>query len=235
MKKVDKRHNYYLMLDTETCNGVMEDDGKLNLNYSLVYDVGMMVVDSKGRVYENISTTLSEIYDSYPELMKTAYYAEKLPWYEEEMEVGRRVKMSMWEIRKILLDWWKEYDIIAVVAHNAQFDHRALNNTIRFCTGSKYRYFLPKDVEWYDTLKMARQVLAKDTKYISFCEENQYMTKHSKPRVRLTAEIIYRFISSNLDFEEEHMGMCDTWIEKDILSYCLAHGGKDLKKKMYED
>lgn len=235
MKKIDKRHNYYLMLDTETCNGVIEDDGKLNLMYSLVYDVGLMVVDSKGRVYEKLSATLSEIYDNYTELMQSAHYANKLPFYEEEMEVGLRLKLSMWDIRKILLDWADAYNIVAVVAHNARFDYRALNNTIRFCTGSKYRYFLPKRIEWFDTLTMAQQVLAHNPHYIKFCEENGFMTEHAKPRARLTAETIYRYLSNDLTFEEEHTGLCDTFIEKDILSYCLAHGGKDLQKKLFKN
>ena len=38
--KIDKRRNYLIGLDTETCNAYMYNNGKLNLNDSLVYDIG---------------------------------------------------------------------------------------------------------------------------------------------------------------------------------------------------
>ena len=40
---------------------------------------------------------------------------------------------------------------------------------------------------------------------------------------RFTAEIIYRFITNNLNFEEAHTGLEDVLIEKEILAYCLKN------------
>lgn len=42
---MDKRKTYYIGIDTETCNGRIDVDGKLNLTDSLVYDIGWAVVD----------------------------------------------------------------------------------------------------------------------------------------------------------------------------------------------
>ena len=85
-------------------------------------------------------------------------------------------------------------------------------------TKSKYRYFFPYEVEICDTLKMARQVIAKTPTYKNYCVTNGYLTKNNQ--VRLTAEILYRFISGVEDFEEEHKGLDDVMIEKEILAYC---------------
>jgi hypothetical protein len=38
----------------------------------------------------------------------------------------------------------------------------------------------------------------------------------------LTAEILYRYITGNLEFEESHTGLEDVDIERQILAYCFA-------------
>jgi hypothetical protein len=48
------------------------------------------------------------------------------------------------------------------------------------------------------------------------------MTKHKTPRPRLTAEILYRYITGNLEFVESHTGLEDVDIERQILAYCFA-------------
>ena len=41
---MDKRINYLIGLDTETCNGIVTGD-KLDLSQSLVYDLGWVITD----------------------------------------------------------------------------------------------------------------------------------------------------------------------------------------------
>ena len=76
MKKIDKRVAKYVVVDTETTNSI---------ECPLAYDIGFAVIDSKGRVYEKFSLTIADVYCGEKELMKSAYYADKLPQYEEEM------------------------------------------------------------------------------------------------------------------------------------------------------
>ena len=61
MAKIDKRIHYIMLLDTETCNGFMEN-GKLGLDNSLVYDIGWAIVDKRGKVYETKSYINSDIF-----------------------------------------------------------------------------------------------------------------------------------------------------------------------------
>jgi hypothetical protein len=102
------------------------------------------------------------------------------------------------------------------------------NNTERWLTKSKYRYFFPYGVKICDTLKMARQVIATMPTYKNFCEENNYLTKNNQ--CRLTAEIIYRFITGDMEFKESHTGLEDVLIEKEILRYCYAKHKKMVKE-----
>lgn len=81
--------------------------------------------------------------------------------YDEQIAAGMRTVASLYEIRKAIADVIAEYGITTVMAHNAKFDYDALNATQRYITKSKYRYFLPKGVEWYDTVRMARSTIAK--------------------------------------------------------------------------
>jgi hypothetical protein len=43
------------------------------------------------------------------------------------------------------------------------------------------------------------------------------MTKHKPPRSRLTAEIIYRFITMDVEFVESHTALEDVQIEREIM------------------
>ena len=68
--------------------------------------------------------------------------------------------------------------------------------------------------------------------YRRFCEENGYKTKNGQ--YRKTAEILYQFISGNHDFEEEHTGLADVMIEKEILAYCFRQK-KPMRKLLFEN
>lgn len=228
--KIDHRHRYGIMLDTETAN-TLNTDGILDMSCVLPYDFGFAVIDSFGRVYETFSFVNKDIFVYEKELMKSAYYAKKIPQYLVNLANGKRTMASTYEIRKVLLDKIAEYNCSFVCAHNARFDVMACNNIQRWTTKSKYRYFFPKGVEIWDTLRMARDVIVPMPTYIKFCTENDYLDKKGKPRA--TAEILYRFISKDNSFVEEHMGLEDVLIEAQILAYCRKQK-KKMRKVLYK-
>jgi hypothetical protein len=229
-QKIDRRHIYGICLDTETANTISDEHG-LDMTNVLFYDLGFQVIDSHGRTYgEKYSFVNSDIFIHEKALMQSAYYAHKIPQYWQDIWAGKRKVATTYEIRKILCEVIKKYDCKFVVAHNARFDSRALNNTQRWTSKSKWRYFLPPDIEWWDTLKMARSVMGKMPTYKKFCQQNGYITKNGQ--LRFTAEICYRFISRNLDFVESHTGLEDVEIETEILRYCHRQH-KPMQKKLW--
>ena len=66
---------------------------------------------------------------------------------------------------------------------------------------------------------MARSILKNDERYGEFCYANDFLTKNGQRRY--TAEIIFRFLVDDVTFEEEHMGIEDVMIEKEILRHCV--------------
>ena len=231
MEKIDRRHVYGIVLDTETANTIQDENG-LDMSNVLFYDLGFQLVDSHGRTYgKKFSFVNSDIFTHEAELMQSAYYAKKIPQYRADLASGKRILANTYEIRKALVDLINKYDCKFVCAHNSRFDYNSLNNTQRWTTKSRFRYFLPYGLEWWDTLKMARSVMGKMPTYQRFCAENGYTTKTGKPR--FTAEICYRFITKDNTFVESHTGLEDVEIETEILRYCHRQH-KAMKKKLWE-
>lgn len=230
--KMDRRKKYYMMIDTETCNGIMDENGKLDLSQSLVYDIGCAIVDKYGNIYEERSFVIYETFIGMRDVMTSAYYANKIPNYWDDIQDGVRDLVQFSTARREIIRLMEKYNTKIAVAHNAGFDSRALNITERYITKSKYRYFFPYGYEWWDTLKMASDIYGNQPSYRRYCERNDYMTKHRIPRVRLTAEILHRYLSGNEDFEESHTGLEDVKIESQIFAQCMRQH-KKMRKALY--
>lgn len=223
---MDKRINYKIVLDTETCP--LEQTDEVTPWNMFVYDIGWAIIDKRGRVYKTQSFINADIFLDEKELMKSAYYSEKIPKYWEDIKSGIRQLKSFYNIRKQLLEDIAEYEVKEIYAHNMRFDYGTLQNTQRWLTKSKYRYFFPKGIEICDTLKMARQVLKDSKMYRVWCEQNGYITKNNQ--CRFSAEVLYRYITGNDDFIESHTGLEDVMIEKDILAYCYSRHKKMVRQ-----
>lgn len=221
----------FLGLDTETCNSLIDEKGALDLSQSLVYDVGWKIFNRKGQVKKRRSYVVAEIFLN-KELMESAYYKDKIPQYWEDIKSGKRELKSFRNIWLQFLSDRKKYNSKVVFAHNAYFDYNALNNTMRYLTKSRKRYFFPYKTEIWDTLKMARDVFGTSPKYIAFCEEHGFMTNHKNPRPRMTAEVLYRYLHNAPNFEESHTGLEDVEIESEIFLKCLK-SRKKMRKALF--
>lgn len=203
--------NYVLMLDTETAN---------DIESPMMYDCGFAVINiENGEIVERYSYVIAEVFLD-KDLMSTAYFADKIPSYWEDIKAHKRKLVKLNTCKRILREVVKRYHIEYMVAHNARFDYRSTQGTQRYMTSSKYRYFLPYGVKMVDTLKMARKKYGKDDDYGEFCYNNGYLTANGQRR--FTAEILYRYLSGNNDFEEAHTGAEDCEIESKIFMDCLS-------------
>ena len=198
-----------LIIDTET-TGTIDDP--------ICYDIGFAVIDENGTTYEKGSFVVADVFLD-DELMSDAYFKEKIPQYWEDIKNGSRQLRKFSSINFLIRKIMTEQNITTVIAHNARFDYRSTNLTKRYITSSKYRYFFPYGTEIWDTLKMSREVLKDDEEYRKFCVENNFVT--SRNQNRYTAEIIYRFLTNDLQFIESHTALEDVMIEKEIFAYCV--------------
>lgn len=219
--KIDKRKHYILVLDTETAN---------SLDDPLVYDIGFAVADTKGHIYERFSFIVKEIFCDEKDLMKSSYFANKIPRYWEEIKQGKRQIKSLYNIRKVMVEVMRKYEITEVSAHNARFDYRSTNLTQRWLTKSRFRYFFPFGTVMWDSLQMARDVILKMPTYCQFCEDWDLLTANGKPKA--TAEALYSFIINDPTFEESHTALEDVEIETAILAYCFRQH-KKMRKRLW--
>lgn len=226
---IDHRHHYVLVVDTETANTIQDGD-KLDMSNVLVYDCGWQVVDTKGRDYLSRSYVNRDIFVYERDLMRTAYYAHKIPQYVEDLRAGRRMMATTYEIRRRMLQDMEDYGIKEVAMHNAHFDVTALNCTQRYTTKSAFRYWFPFGTIIWDTMRMAESVICKMPLYRQFCEEHNYFTPTGK--LKKTAEILWRFISHNPQFTESHTGLEDVEIEAKIMAYCFRQH-KHIDKELF--
>ena len=213
-------HTPILMIDTETTN---------DIDCPFVYDVGYQIFTLADGILCEKSFVNADIFCDN-ELMASAYFSDKIPSYWEDICAGRRVLRKWYNIKRELAADCKKYNVKIACAHNARFDNCSMNTTQRYITSSKNRYFLPYGIEWWDTLKMARKILPNNESYTTFCWENGYLTKNM--RLRYTAEIIYRWLSNNNEFEESHTGLEDVNIEREIFTF-LFNSNPDFDGRLW--
>lgn len=223
MVKIDRRKTYMLVVDTETCNGLDEP---------LVYDLGFSIVDKAGNRYAHESFIIGEIFFGERELMNSAYYADKIPMYLEDIANGTRRVVHFDYAKERMFALMKEYNAEIVCAYNARFDVLALNFTQQWLT--EKRYFFPYGQPVWCIMKMATDTICKQKMYDVFCKANGYLTNHKTPQNRRTAEVVYRYITNNTDFIESHTALEDVEIEAEIMAHCFRQHKamrKDLWKK----
>ena len=111
--KVDKRINYKLVVDIETANFI-ED--------ALAYDIGFAVTDKKGRIYYTDSLMIADMFIDNKELLKSAYYAEKIPNYWIDYKNGARRLVTFYTAKKIIKEVMEYFCIKQVYDYNQLFD-----------------------------------------------------------------------------------------------------------------
>lgn len=214
------RKNYFIVVDTETANTIEQP---------LPYDIGWVVCDSKGNIYERRSYVVAEIFLGMKDLMESAYYAEKIPTYWDNIRSGKRIVKGMWDIRKVMMNDIKTYKIKNVGAYNMSFDKRALNNLVRYVSKSWKRWWFPFGVDYFCIWNMACNSILNRATYINFAEKNGLIS--ASDNIITSAECAYRYITNSIEFIENHTGLEDVEIEVAIMAECYRQH-KKLDKKI---
>lgn len=205
----------FLVIDVETANDV---------NCPLVYDVGLAVCDKYGTIYEKHSFLIYEIYRGERGLMQSCYYANKIPEYEEQLKNGETKLVRLFTLKNFIRDLIKKYNIDTVGAYNCYFDKNALNNTIRYVTKSRFRWFFPFGIKFICIWHMACQVIYTQKGFQRWARKNNFVSKSGN--IQTSAEIGYRYQIGNIDFQEEHKGLHDVLIECQLLKRCFSQHRK---------
>ena len=195
-----------IVLDTET----------LGLQNPTIYELGFVVYDTEtNAIIKERDYLIKQVYDNL-ELFNTAYYSSKRPIYED-MLVSKLIKRVYWGYAlNMLLKDIEKYNVNEIYAYNSRFDKNAINHTIQALNGAKG---FESDI--LDIMNYIQPIVSTQD-YQDFCESNGYMTKHKTPRPQKKAETLYRYLTNNTDFMEDHMALSDSQIELTILMTALA-------------
>ena len=90
----------YLFVDCETAES-SDENGKVDARNGQAYDLGMMVIDENGKIYDQISVINEDVFFGMNESMANAYYASKIPQYLEDMRMGKRKILNTWQIYRL--------------------------------------------------------------------------------------------------------------------------------------
>jgi len=197
-----------LVIDTETTNGFQNP---------LVYDVGFAITDNEGKIYEKHSYLIRDIFYN-DKLMIKAYYMRKTPLYVKALKERKTTLTDIEKLQQIIHSIMIKYKIKEVYAYNADFDIKALNNTLKYLTGNYFSQFFPCDIKICCIWNMACQVIYTQKKYCKYCLENNQISP--KGNLKTSAEVGQRYLTKNNDFKEEHTGLSDVLIEIQIMTRC---------------
>lgn len=204
-----------LVIDTETANSVEQP---------LPYDVGYAIVNTEtGEIYTEKSFVVAEIFFD-DELMKGAYFADKIPQYWEDIKAKKRIVKSICNIRREIKKDMQTYSVSKVGAYNMGFDNRATKNDVRFISGSMVRWFFPFGTEFFCIWNMACTSILNTADYVRFALDNGFVSEHNN--IQTSAENAYRFLKNNIDFSESHTGLEDVKIEIEIMLAVLRSNMK---------
>lgn len=195
-----------IVLDTET----------ISLEKPFVYDLGYVIVNDNGDIIAKKSYVISQVWNN-KELFATAYYADKKPLYYARLKSGYSKKVGWGHAMRYLANDIKKYGITEIYAYNSKFDSRALNF---MCAWYKVVNGLG-GIEIQDIMNFIKPI-TKSQDFVNFCESNGYMTNHKTPQPQKKAETLYRYLTDNVDYEEEHTGLEDSLIELQILMTALG-------------
>ena len=184
-----RKKELFLVIDTETANSIEQP---------LCYDIGYAICDRQGKIYLERSFVVSELFLDHKDLMQSAYFAEKIPQYWEDIKSGARTLKSIFNIRKQIHEDMKKYSIRKVGAYNMGFDKRALNNTIRYCSQSRFRWFFPWGTTYFCIWNMACQVVLNQVSYVKFALQNGLVSESDN--IQTSAESCYKFLKKQIDF-----------------------------------
>lgn len=183
-----------------------------------VYDLGGVVLDAQGNILEQFNFVIEEIFYN-DRLMQSAYYAEKLPQYYEEIKAGIREVVPFRAARAALFTLAKQYKVKEFWAYNAKYDQDALNYTAKYLLG--YSFFMRgMNIRFRCIMGAFMSTLGHTAKYCKCAEITD------AGRVLVNAENAYRYIANVPEFVEEHTGLCDALIEAEVLTACLRQRKK---------
>ena len=200
-------------------NIVVFDTETTSVNKPFCYNIGYCIVEVEtGETLLKRDYVVEQVWHN-PMLFTTAYYAEKREKYVKAMR-SRKTELSKYGyICRAMIRDFIAYDVKGAYAYNSPFDDGVFTYNSDW-----YKCVNPFDnMPIFDIRGYAHRFIVDDN-FKEFCEENGYFTESGN--YSTTAETVYRYLTGNTDFIEDHTALSDSEIETDILLHCIRKGAE---------
>lgn len=195
----------FMVFDTETTS----------IDKPFCYNIGYVITNENETLVRK-SFVVEQIWHNLP-LFNTAYYAEKRPLYVSAMKARKTVLDKFGYICREMARDIKQYNVKFAFAYNSPFDEKVFNfNCDWFKCLNPFDTVIIKDIRAF-----AHKYIVNED-YMQFCELNEQFTDSGN--YSTTAETMFRYIASDINFIEDHTALSDSIIELEILRKCLRAG-----------
>lgn len=198
------------------------------------YDVGYKISDKNGTSYAEKSFAImpavfdNMCYKSDMQAVKGLAGAHEMAHknIEEILNDNKNKYNKVFDINSFYFEFLRdiqEHNIKRVWAYNCSFDKSALARLF----GNKFD-IIENMVTFCDIIPAILYTKLLNKNYIDFCKSNNFVTP--KGNIQTKAETVYRYLTGNTNFEEEHTGLADVQIETEILLMAMRET-KNPKRK----
>lgn len=195
----------YLLVDVET----------IGTEVKLIYDLAYIITDKKGHIYKKRGFLIEGVFDNM-DIMSKAYYFKNYSKYFQLVQNGDYAMSNFADVLAQMKSDIEEYEVDVITAYNSWFDMSSIDYTCKhFKVGRPEFFGMPIECVW----SYAVNVLMDRWSYRSFARRHGLLTE-KKGHYSSNAENCYKYLSWNLGFEEQHIGLFDAIIEVQILAYC---------------
>ena len=196
------------------------DTETTSLEKPFCYNIGYNIYDTKKqKAIIQKDFVVEQIWHNLP-LFHSAYYAEKRPIYIIKMRIRDAKMEKIGYITQKMIRDFKNYNVKSAFAYNSDFDGKVFNFNCDW-----FKIINPfENIPIFDIRGYAHQFIVNNPAFEIFCEDNQLFT--DAKNYSTTAETIFKFITNDINFIEEHTALSDARIETIILQNCI-NGGAD--------
>lgn len=200
-------------------NIVVFDTETVSLEKPFCYNIGYTIVNTEsGESLVKRDYVVEQVWHN-PMLFITAYYADKRDNYVKAMRSRKTIMAKYGYICQKMIRDFITYNVEGAYAFNSPFDDKVFTyNSEWFKCNNPFDNMPIFDIRGYVHHFMV------DGKFKEFCEEFGYLTDSGN--YSTTAETMYRYLTGNTEFIEDHTALSDSEIEAEILLECFKRGAK---------
>ena len=198
-------------------NIVVFDTETVSLEKPFCYNIGYTIVNvDNGETLVKRDYVVEQVWHN-PMLFITAYYADKRDIYVAAMRSRKTVMAKYGYICQAMIRDFIKYEVAGAYAFNSPFDDKVFTyNSDWFKCNNPF-----DNIPIFDIRGYVHQFMVDDN-FKKFCEDNGYFTDSGN--YSTTAEVVYRYLTGNTEFIEDHTALSDSEIETDILLECIKRG-----------